>query len=114
MRASVGSLVGISVGVKVGTLVGALVGDGVGCGVGIGTHFVRPVTEPSVHCPGAHSSHSWYSVAFWYLPDGQCKQVVELVPAANWPAAQFLHEPPVLSWNRPTSQSVHSVAGAVA
>ena len=82
-QAGVGAVVGEGVGVKVGEgvgppvgspvglCVGVAVGDGVGVVVGISTHSVTPVIESTVHFPCAQATHSWYAVAFWYLPVGQ-------------------------------------------
>ena len=46
--------------------------------------------------------------------DGQWSQLIAPVPSANWPASQFLHDPPVASWYRPISQSEQIVAVATA
>jgi hypothetical protein len=112
--ALVGDAVGYAVGYAVGALVGAAVGYAVGYGVGIIMHWVRPVTEPSVHLPVSHSRHTLYTVVFWYLPDGQCRQDVASSPSANLPAWHVLHDWPVVSWYVPTSHTVHSVAVAAA
>jgi len=94
--------------------VGNGVGYGVGYGVGISTHSVRPIIESAVHLPYAHTTHSWYTAAFWYLPVGQCRHSVVAKPSAKRPAWQSVHASPVVAWYWPGAQSVHAVAGATA
>jgi hypothetical protein len=105
----VGALVGVVVGDSVGALVGALVGKGVGTAVGLATHTVWP-GRPFVQESSAQSSHQWYTLAFWNLPEGQWSQLVWPEIMAKSPAAQTVHSAPVEAWYCPMGQSVHSVA----
>ena len=43
----------------------------------------------------------------WYLPDGQCTQLVRPVQALNCPAWHCRHELEVDGWYVPSAQSVH-------
>ena len=105
-HASVGEDVGCAVGYAEGTTVGTAVGYVVGAAVGTDTHTVAP-NSPFVHRPTMHASQRSYTPASWYLPDGQCSQLVFATAVATAPDAQALHEPPVLVWNFPTGQSMH-------
>ena len=92
----------------VGALVGDAVGYAVGYGVGMATHSVQPIA-PVVHLPTAHGSQSSQSSWSWNVPAGQWSQLLEPAVSEKLPPLQSVHSAPVLAWNWPAAQSVHSV-----
>ena len=111
--AAVGEGEGASVGLGVGASVGAPVGPAVGAAVGTAEQVVCPCAPP-VHVPGPQPRHCAYAPATWYLPDGQCSQLVRPVHAVYFPVAHAWHVPPAEGWNRPSVQSVHEAEPAAA
>jgi hypothetical protein len=71
----------------------------------------------AVHSPAAQRWHRWYEAVSWYLPDGQCSQVMAPIQAAYLPTSHSVHSAgPVGVEGRywPTAQLPHAAAPAVA
>lgn len=84
-----------SVGLIVGTVVGYGVGyEVVGAGVGMAKQLPEWPFRPFVHWPAGQATHIAYSSVLWYLPEGQCKQVIWPVQALYWPEAHDSQEAP--------------------